>query len=459
MTIFRGRWRPGLPKMTSLTEPASRSRAAGTLPSPFEPIVLLGSGGEGEVWLASDPLLGRKVVCKRLHDMSTLPPGDDSGEALKSLACITGTAVPSLYGVVDHAGARWLILEYVEGLSLDRVAGEMDFELGPVHLLVTVIDLCDALDGFHLAGFVHGDVSPGNAVITRDGRARFVDFGLTRNLGEPMTSRGVDGFCAPETVENCIASPAIDAYALGALLFWLMCRRTPTQLYDAAGKAVVLHPDAPEMPAPIEAVLWALARQLTDADPLNRPGLSEVMESLRAHERGLPVGSRDNLARMIRRRQRDRTAEVGVEPGESASASAPRFPRKLLFGAVVGLLLLLVIPVSVWRQGSSVAATPTFSVAVESMSVSPGTPLPQSFDESWLETQMALDLNRFSQGSESGEHRVILGLSCVHELCQLVAEHHPPGRQHWHQRTVIASASSGLWRGVIRDLAQAVAGF
>jgi len=459
MKIPRSWWLLGSHGKTPLTATAADCQPSTGLPPPFVPIARLGSGGEGEVWLASDPLLDRKVVCKRLHERFDQHAVDNQGEALRTLARVSARGVPSLYGVTDHGAERWLVLEYVEGLSLDHVVSQVNSGLGPVHILVIAIDLCEALHRFHLAGFVHGDVSPANAVITRDGRARFVDFGLTREIGDDLSSRGVDGFCAPETVHDCVASPVVDGYAVGALLFWILCRRTPTQLYDAAGSAVVLHPETPEMPTAVEGVLWAVARRLTDADPLKRPGLPEVLASLRDHERGLPVGSRDNLARLIRAQSTGRTVDVIGLSDKNHSSPSPRFGRWPLIGVATALLLVLVIGVAQWREEQRAETKSHFSVAVQSMSVSPGTPLPVSLGENWLETHMALELNRLTRESHAGEQRVVLGLSCAQELCQLVAEHHRSEGSHWHQSTVIASRSPGLWRGVIRDLAQAVAGF
>jgi eukaryotic-like serine/threonine-protein kinase len=194
---------------------------------------LLGDGRRCETWLAWDVGRWCPVAVK-------LPrPGGGTARAVAALAREAQVAGP-----VAHPGIRRLleprldqplpalVFEYVEGPTLDdALADEGPFH--PIDVLLVGMQLAAALGHLHGRGLAHLDVKPGNVVL-RDGRPVLIDLGLARPVGEAPAGRhrrGSPPWMAPEQVRRQPASPGMDLFALGAVLFELA---TGTQAFDPA---------------------------------------------------------------------------------------------------------------------------------------------------------------------------------------------------------------------------------
>jgi serine/threonine protein kinase len=260
---------------------------------------LLGDGRRCETWLAWD--LGRwcPVAVK-------LPrPGRDATRAAASLAreaeVAEGTAHPGIRRLLDarlNAPLPHLVFEYVEGPTLDDALAE-DGPFDPVDVVLAGMQLAAALGHLHGRGLVHLDVKPGNAVL-RDGRPVLIDLGLAQPVGTaPAAGRrpGSPPWMAPEQVRRQPASPGMDLFALGAVLYELA---TSTRAYDPAdsGPAERRWPQLggpppraaarnPAVPAALDRALAALLAP----DPADRPaGAAEALVLLDA---AMPAGAPD----------------------------------------------------------------------------------------------------------------------------------------------------------------------
>jgi serine/threonine protein kinase len=210
----------------------SRSWAAGQELAPgLLAWVLLGDGRRCETWLAWD--LGRccPVAVK-------LPrPGPGATRAVTALA-----QEAQVGGATAHPGIRrllearldqslpHLVFEYVEGPTLDDALAD-DGPFHPVDVLLTGMQLAAALGHLHGRGLAHLDLKPGNVVL-RDGRPVLIDLGLARPVGEPPAGghrHGSPPWMAPEQVRRHPASPGMDLFALGAVLYELA---TGTQAFE-----------------------------------------------------------------------------------------------------------------------------------------------------------------------------------------------------------------------------------
>jgi serine/threonine protein kinase len=260
---------------------------------------LLGDGRRCETWLAWDLDRWCPVAVK-------LPrPGRGTGRAVAALAAEAGVA-----GGIAHPGVRrlldtrldgplpHLVFEYVEGPTLDDTLAT-DGPFHPVDVLLTGMQLAAALGHLHGRGLVHLDVKPGNAVL-RDGRPVLIDLGLAGPVGEPPAGghrRGSPPWMAPEQVRRRPASPGMDLFALGAVLYELA---TGTQAFEPADDGPPerrwpqLHgppPRArranPEVPAALDRALATLL----DPDPAHRP--ASAAEVLVLLEAVMPAGAAD----------------------------------------------------------------------------------------------------------------------------------------------------------------------
>jgi serine/threonine protein kinase len=258
---------------------------------------LLGDGRRCETWLAWDLDRWCPVAVK-------LPrPGRAAPRALAALAREAEVA-----GGVAHPGVRrlleacldaplpHLVFEYVEGPTLDDALAE-EGPFHPVDVLLTGMQLAAALGHLHGRGLVHLDVKPGNAVL-RDGRPVLIDLGLAQPPGAPPPGghrRGSPPWMAPEQVRRRPASPSMDLFALGAVLYELATGTPAYEPADAgpperrwpqlAGPPPRASRRNPEVPAALDRALAALLAP----DPVDRPaGAAEVLALLEA---AMPPGT------------------------------------------------------------------------------------------------------------------------------------------------------------------------
>src|SRR5262245_59154935 len=146
---------------------------------PYEVVEQIGAGGMGEVYRAHDARLDRSVAIKVLaQQISSHPDAIQRFEReAKTVASLNHPNICSLYDTGDHAGSRYLVMEYLEGETLAQ-----RLEKGPLPLdlaLRLAIEIADALDKAHRKGVMHRDLKPGNIMMTRQG-AKLLDFGLAK---------------------------------------------------------------------------------------------------------------------------------------------------------------------------------------------------------------------------------------------------------------------------------------
>ena len=208
---------------------------AGTCLGPYEIQSLLGAGGMGEVYLARDTRLGRTVALKILTSTDAPLKARFAREA-KAISSLTHPNICALYDVGQHDGTDYLVMEYLEGETLEERLrkGPLKFE----ELLARGIEIADALDKSHRAGLVHRDLKPSNIMLTRGG-AKLLDFGVAKLRADPSHAQaaeaatesgsilitragvvvGTPQYMAPEVLEGNEADARSDLFALGAVLF------------------------------------------------------------------------------------------------------------------------------------------------------------------------------------------------------------------------------------------------
>lgn len=200
----------------------------------FRLVRKLGRGGFGEVWEALDSHLGRKVAIK----LPIFPLSDQkrSRRFLTEAQAAARLAHPNIVAVYDAGvieSQHYLAIEYVNGKSLDALVSESP--LSPSDSAQLVTRLAQALGYAHDHSIVHRDIKPQNIVLDQDGTPKIVDFGLAKLL-EQGTGQTIDGtvmgtpaYMAPEQAKGEVnrIGPHTDQYSLGAVLYWLIARRTP----------------------------------------------------------------------------------------------------------------------------------------------------------------------------------------------------------------------------------------
>ncbi|HEV2114020.1 MAG TPA: protein kinase [Terriglobales bacterium] len=188
---------------------------SGTKLGPYEIVGPLGAGGMGEVYRARDTRLGREVAIKVLpQHLSSNPDLKARFEReAKAISALNHAHICHLYDVGSQAGTDYLVMELLEGESLDK-----KLERGPLPLKQTLevgVQIAEALEKAHKSGIVHRDLKPGNIVLTKEG-AKLLDFGLAKpNLAAIGAIAGASsGKLTPSTPTMSVAALASPAGGL-----------------------------------------------------------------------------------------------------------------------------------------------------------------------------------------------------------------------------------------------------
>ncbi|MFJ3988367.1 serine/threonine-protein kinase [Streptomyces sp. NPDC090032] len=253
----------------------------------------IGRGGMGEVWQATDEMLGRPVAVKLLIAQDS----DPSAAARFRMEAQTSASLshPHVVGVYDFGSWEhrfYLVMELVEGGSLaHETAGGA--RLTPERVADIAAGAAGGLAAAHRQGVVHRDIKPGNLLRTPDGTVKLGDFGIARFLDDPAAGLTTTGqivgtglYLAPERALGKNAGPASDVYSLGCVLYQLLTGNPPFQADTATGllyQHVDAAPVAPgrlgiQLPPSFENyLLGLLAKQ-----PEDRPTAQEVADWFRS---------------------------------------------------------------------------------------------------------------------------------------------------------------------------------
>ncbi|WP_268903996.1 bifunctional serine/threonine-protein kinase/formylglycine-generating enzyme family protein [Corallococcus silvisoli] len=267
---------------TSSAQPSSQnldSIEAGSLVDGFRILRLLAEGAMGEVFLAQDLELGRRVALKFLK-VELL--GDDHAERLveeaRTTARFSHPNIITVHTVSRYRGRPYLALEYVEGESLrERLTRQRP---GLDESLRICRAVAEAVTEAHRNGVIHADLKPENILIPRDGRVRVLDFGLARHAGGATgAASGTPAYMAPERWLATAPSPAMDVWSLGIIAWELLEGRRP--LDDAQLAAFAFNP-RPLPPSPSIQGLpgGALLEACLALEPERRPAAMEVARAL-----------------------------------------------------------------------------------------------------------------------------------------------------------------------------------
>ena len=266
----------------------------GQLVDHFQVMRLLGRGGMGEVYLARDTRLGRKVALKVIHPDAIVSPEAVESFQLEAqaMARFSHPNIVTLYGVGEHLGSPYLALEYLDGENLRQRMREE--HPGVRESLRIGLAIAEALSEAHANGILHRDLKPENILLPRDGRLRVVDFGLVkfvsreaeRDPARPASRklRGSPPYMAPEQWMGQESTGATDIWALGTILYELVTGSRPYPGSSAADlEPQVCGPGSvPRIEVTHEAPadLLDLIYRCLDKDPAARPPGTQVAETL-----------------------------------------------------------------------------------------------------------------------------------------------------------------------------------
>jgi serine/threonine-protein kinase len=329
---------------------------------------LIASGGMAQVWEAVDEVLTRHVAVKLLHPH--LSADDTFVERFRheavAAARLAHPSIVSIYDTCSDAGREAIVMELVRGTNLRQRLNERG-ALDPADAVAIAVQVADALEEAHRAGLVHRDIKPGNILLCDDGRVMVADFGIakaaeaTSDLTREGTMIGTAKYLAPEQVEGGPIDGRADVYALGVVLYEMLCGRPPFQGdSDAATALARLHTE-PRRPRQLrpgisrrleDVVLRAMARRPEDR--------FQRAADLRAALLACDVADRDLTMADV---------PVTAERDETPPGGTPRFrdtERRWLVPSVVVVLLALALGIAGVLLGSTDAGQGLFRRATGS---------------------------------------------------------------------------------------------
>jgi Tol biopolymer transport system component/predicted Ser/Thr protein kinase len=216
----------------------SGSVPAGTRVGRYEIESLIREGGMGEVYAAHDANLGRRVALKILPRHRTSDP-ERVARFVREARASSALNHPSIVAVHDagnEGDVHFLAMELIDGQPLSEWKRKRRSVAARVELMAQV---AEGLARAHDAGIVHRDLKPDNVMVTQEGRAKIVDFGvakLTERLGErtglsgittPTSRVGTTAYMAPEQVEGKAVDHRADVFAFGVVLYELLAGANP----------------------------------------------------------------------------------------------------------------------------------------------------------------------------------------------------------------------------------------
>ncbi|HSP62873.1 MAG TPA: serine/threonine-protein kinase, partial [Pyrinomonadaceae bacterium] len=251
----------------------------------------LGAGGMGDVYLAEDTKLGRKVALKLLAEELTqnrdrLSRFDQEAYAASAL---NHPNILTIYEMGDEGGRHYIATEFVDGVTLRKRLHALPMELSEV--LDTAIQIAGALEEAHAAGIIHRDIKPENIMIRRSGHVKVLDFGLAKLTERPASEQtdkeaitralvqtdagvvmGTSQYMSPEQARGKPIDARTDIWSLGVVLYEMAAGRAPffgdtkTDIIVAIAKTdpppIVRF--APTLPAEFEWIVMKALRKNVD---------------------------------------------------------------------------------------------------------------------------------------------------------------------------------------------------
>ncbi len=230
----------------------------------YDVIDVIGRGGMGVVYKGSDPYLDRLVAIKMMTGQFS-----DNVDLLKrfyreaqSTASLQHPNIVTVFELGDHGGNPYLVMEYLDGESLDSVISSRR-QLGIVEKIELVIAICQGLNYAHTRGIVHRDIKPANVMVCTGGGVKIVDFGIA-HFGDKNVTRtgqivGSISYMSPEQVNGRQVDARTDIFSTGVVLYQLFTYALPFEGESTASTLLkIIH----EPPPPLKDFLASYPPQL-----------------------------------------------------------------------------------------------------------------------------------------------------------------------------------------------------
>ena len=306
--------------------------SAGTRLGPYEMLGALGAGGMGEVWRARDTRLGREVAVKLLpaEFAQDAQRRERFEQEARAVAALNHPNILALYDIGNEEGMAYMVTELVPGETLRGAS----FPLRKG--LEIAAQIADGLAAAHAAGVTHRDLKPDNVMVTSDGRAKILDFGLAKvsrklaadeatvKVTEPGAVMGTVGYMSPEQVRGAEIDPRSDIFSFGVVLHEMLSGKRAFEGASAIeAMNAILNNDPPELAETVPSAVRDIVSHCLEKRPEQRfQSARDLAFALRA------VGGRSGSSPVM--------PPVAAAPPPPRRAPLWIAPALLLAGVLIG---------------------------------------------------------------------------------------------------------------------------
>jgi Tol biopolymer transport system component/predicted Ser/Thr protein kinase len=316
---------------------------------------LLGSGGMGEVYLAREAKLDRRVALKTLprHFVTDRERAARFEREALALSALNHPNLVTIYEVGEASGLHFIAMEFVEGHTLRSMIRN---GLKLKNSLLIAGQVAEALAAAHRQGIIHRDIKPDNIMVRADGYVKLLDFGLAK-LTEAHATREADAahtqagaamgtlaYMSPEQAAGEHVDPRTDIWSLGVVLYEMVTGRKP---FDGGDRRVT-----------VNAILSSEPDPARSFDPTLPAELDLILDKALEKDRDLRYQTAADFRADLRRLLRSiESGAEGTRAGTIVKSSGVAMPRARLVLSVAAVLMLTAVAVAVWRFSKSPTAT------------------------------------------------------------------------------------------------------